>query len=126
MIDRETTLCHRLDIKKHGAQSPNLACHLHIGHVEIVHGALCLSRSFVIADKAAFRKIDGFGEFLVRATTSRFKCGEAGRMLNRKTDPMSGPQVAKHFKVSAPTIYRHYALSRSSKGPRFIRKTKPK
>jgi DNA invertase Pin-like site-specific DNA recombinase len=50
----------------------------------------------------------------------------AGQMLNRKDKPMSGPQVAKHFGVSAPTIYRHYQLSRSSRGPRFIRKTKPK
>ena len=51
---------------------------------------------------------------------------EAGRMLNRKKDPMSGPQVAKHFKVATPTIYQHYQLGRASKGPRFIRKTKPK
>ena len=51
---------------------------------------------------------------------------EAGRMLNRKNDPMSGPKVAAHFKVSTPTIYQHYQLGRSSKGPRFIRKTKPK
>lgn len=51
---------------------------------------------------------------------------EAGRMLNRKKDPMSGPQVAAHFKVATPTIYQHYQLGRSSKGPRFIRKTKPK
>tara|TARA_R110000868_G_scaffold409885_2_gene696356 strand:+ start:658 stop:1305 length:648 start_codon:yes stop_codon:yes gene_type:complete len=51
---------------------------------------------------------------------------EAGRMLNRKKDPMSGPKVAAHFKVSTPTIYQHYQLGRSSKGPRFIRKTKPK
>ena len=51
---------------------------------------------------------------------------EAGRMLNRRKDPMSGPQVARHFKVSTPTIYQHYQLSRASKGPRFIRKTKPK
>ena len=51
---------------------------------------------------------------------------DAGKMLNRRKDPMSGPQVAKHFKVSTPTIYQHYQLSRASKGPRFIRKTKPK
>jgi DNA invertase Pin-like site-specific DNA recombinase len=54
------------------------------------------------------------------------KIKEAGRMLNRKKDPMSGPQVAAHFKVATPTIYQHYQLSRASKGPRFIRKTKPK
>ncbi len=51
---------------------------------------------------------------------------EAGKMLNRKIDPMSGPQVAAHFHVSTPTIYQHYQLSRSAGKPRFIRKTKPK
>lgn len=51
---------------------------------------------------------------------------EAGKMLNRAKNPMSGPQVAQHFGVSTPTIYQHYQLSRRSKGPRFIRKTKPK
>lgn len=50
----------------------------------------------------------------------------AGAMLNRKRDPMSGPQVAKHFGVSTPTIYQHYRLNRSGRGPRFVRKTKPK
>lgn len=39
---------------------------------------------------------------------------------------MSGPAVAKHFKVSTPTIYQHYALNRSGRGLRFVRKTKPK
>lgn len=51
---------------------------------------------------------------------------EAGKMLNRKKDPMSGPQVAKHFGVATPTIYQHWQLSRSAHKPRFIRKTKPK
>ena len=39
---------------------------------------------------------------------------------------MSGPQVAKHFKVSTPTVYQHWQLSRSAKKPKWIRKTKPK
>lgn len=60
------------------------------------------------------------------AKLSEKQVKEAGRMLNRKKDPMSGPQVAAHFKVATPTIYQHYQLSRASKGPRFIRKTKPK
>lgn len=60
------------------------------------------------------------------AKLSEAQVVEAGRMLNRKRDPMSGPQVAKHFKVATPTIYQHWQLSRASKGPRFIRKTKPK
>ncbi|MBV6487613.1 MAG: DNA-invertase hin [Pseudorhodoplanes sp.] len=48
---------------------------------------------------------------------------EAGKMLNSKRDPMSGPQVAEHFKVSTPTIYKHWKLNRSRRGgPRFIRK----
>jgi len=60
------------------------------------------------------------------AKLSEKQVKEAGRMLNRKKDPMSGPQVAAHFKVATPTIYQHYQLSRASKGPRFIRKTKPR
>lgn len=51
---------------------------------------------------------------------------KAGKMLNRKRDPLSGPEVAAHFKVATPTIYQHYKLNRSGRGPRFIRKTKPK
>lgn len=51
---------------------------------------------------------------------------EAGRMLNRKRDPMSGPQVAKHFKVSTPTVYQHWKLNRTGRGDRFIRQTEPK
>lgn len=61
-----------------------------------------------------------------QAKLSEKQVVEAGRMLNRKKDPMSGPQVAAHFKVATPTIYQHWQLSRASKGPRFIRKTKPK
>jgi len=51
---------------------------------------------------------------------------QAGVMLNRKRNPMSGPQVAEHFGVSTPTIYQHWRLNRSRRGARFIRKTKPK
>lgn len=51
---------------------------------------------------------------------------EAGRMLNRKRAPMSGPEVARHFKVATPTIYQHYKLNRTGRGLRFVRKTKPK
>lgn len=50
----------------------------------------------------------------------------AGKMLNRERKPMSGPEVAKHFGVSTPTIYQHYRLNKSGHGARFIRKTKPK
>ena len=50
---------------------------------------------------------------------------QAGKMLNRKTDPMDGPQVAAHFGVSTPTIYRHFKFNRLSRSPRFRRKTKP-
>lgn len=48
---------------------------------------------------------------------------KAGEMLN---DGMTGPQVAKHFKVATPTIYQHWQLSRSARKPKWIRKTKPK
>ena len=52
---------------------------------------------------------------------------QAGVMLNRRNNQKSGPEVARYFKVSTPTIYQHYGLNRSAKGgPRFIRKTKPK
>lgn len=51
---------------------------------------------------------------------------EAGRMLNDRSNPMSGPQVAKHFKVATPTIYQHWQLSRSARKPKWIRKTEPK
>ncbi len=50
---------------------------------------------------------------------------EAGKLLNREHRPLDGPQVAKRYNVSVPTIYRHYKLNRSSRGPRFVRKTKP-
>ena len=61
-----------------------------------------------------------------QAKLSEAKVKQAGAMLNRKRDPMSGPQVAEHFKVSTPTIYQHWRLNRSGRGLRFIRKTKPK
>jgi DNA invertase Pin-like site-specific DNA recombinase len=51
---------------------------------------------------------------------------EAGAMLNRATNAMSGPQVAAHFGVSTPTIYQHWKMNRESDTPRFIRKTEPK
>ena len=72
-------------------------------------------------------KARGNAQWGRQAILSEAQVKEAGRMLNRRNDPMSGPAVAKHFKVSTPTIYQHYALNRSAKGgPRFIRKTKPK
>lgn len=66
------------------------------------------------------------GKWGRQAILSEAQVKEAGRMLNRRTDPMSGPKVAAHFKVATPTIYQHWRLNRSSRGPRFIRKTKPK
>lgn len=71
-------------------------------------------------------KAKGKGQWGRQAILTEKQVVEAGRMLNRKGKPMSGPQVAKHFGVSTPTIYQHYALNRSGRGLRFIRKTKPK
>ena len=71
-------------------------------------------------------KAKGKGQWGRQAILSEAKVKQAGAMLNRKGKPMSGPQVAAHFKVSTPTIYQHYALNRSGRGLRFIRKTKPK
>jgi DNA invertase Pin-like site-specific DNA recombinase len=71
-------------------------------------------------------KAKGKGQWGRQAILGEKQVKEAGRLLNRKKDPMSGPQVAAHFKVSTPTIYQHYALNRTGKPPRFIRKTKPK
>lgn len=68
----------------------------------------------------------GKGQWGRQAILSEAKVKQAGAMLNRKLKPMSGPAVAKHFGVSTPTIYQHYALNRTGRGPRFIRKTKPK
>ena len=68
----------------------------------------------------------GDGKWGRQAILSEKQVKEAGRMLNRKRDPMSGPQVAKHFGVATPTIYQHYKLNRTGRGDRFIRKTKPK
>lgn len=65
----------------------------------------------------------GKGKWGRQAILSEKQIVQAGKMLN---DGKSGPQVAKHFKVSTPTIYQHYRLNRSKRGPRFIRKTKPK
>lgn len=68
----------------------------------------------------------GDGKWGRQSILSEKQIKQAGAMLNRKRDPMSGPQVAAHFKVSTPTIYQHYKLNRSGRGLRFIRKTKPK
>lgn len=65
----------------------------------------------------------GDGKWGRQAILSEAKVKEAGRLLNAG---WSGPKVAAKFKVSTPTIYQHYKLNRSGKGPRFIRKTKPK
>lgn len=72
------------------------------------------------------RERGGKWEWGRKSILSEKQIAQAGDMLNRKDKPMSGPQVAKHFKVSTPTIYQHYALNRSGRGKRFIRKTKPK
>ena len=58
-----------------------------------------------------------------KALLSEKQIIEAGKMLNSDT---SGPDVAKHFKVSTATIYQHWRLRQSGRGARFIRKTKPK
>jgi DNA invertase Pin-like site-specific DNA recombinase len=50
---------------------------------------------------------------------------KAGEWLNREKNPMSGPQIAERYGVSAATIYKHYKVNKSGRGPRFIRKTKP-
>ncbi len=71
-------------------------------------------------------KAKGKGQWGRQAILSEAQVKQAGAMLNRRNGPMSGPAVAKHFKVSTPTIYQHYALNRSGRGLRFIRKTKPK
>jgi DNA invertase Pin-like site-specific DNA recombinase len=68
-------------------------------------------------------KAKGKGQWGRQAILNEAKVKQAGKMLNKG---MSGPAVAKHFKVSTPTIYQHYALNRSGRGLRFIRKTKPK
>lgn len=54
-----------------------------------------------------------------KALLTPAKIAQAGRMLNRG---MSGPQVAKHFGVSTPTVYQHWKYAGEGK---FIRK-KPK
>jgi DNA invertase Pin-like site-specific DNA recombinase len=78
---------------------------------------------------AAIREKRGRGEkwgWGRKSILSEKQIKQAGDMLNRKDKPMSGPKVAAHFKVSTPTIYQHYALNRTGRGLRFIRKTKPK
>jgi len=74
---------------------------------------------------AAWKEKTG-GKWGRQAKLSEKQVVQAGVMLNRKRDPMSGPQVAEHFSVATPTIYQHYRLNRSGRGARFIRKTKPK
>lgn len=88
-----------------------------------------LTKERTAAGIAAIREKRGSGAkwgWGRKAIMSEAQVKQAGAMLNHKTSPMSGPKVAAHFKVSTPTIYQHYALNRSGKGPRFIRKTKPK
>jgi DNA invertase Pin-like site-specific DNA recombinase len=70
-------------------------------------------------------KAKGEGNWGRAAKLTEKQVVEAGTMLNRDVGAMSGPQVAAHFKVSRPTIYQHWQLNRTGKGPRFTRKTKP-
>ena len=58
-----------------------------------------------------------------KALLSEAQVVQAGDMLN---SGMSGPEVAKRFKVSTPTIYQHWRMRKGGTGSRFIRKTKPK
>ncbi len=88
-----------------------------------------LIRERTTAGIAAIREKRGRGEkwgWGRKSILNEKQIKQAGDMLNRKTDPMSGPAVAKYFKVSTPTIYQHYQLNRTGAGKRFIRKTKPK
>ena len=65
----------------------------------------------------------GKGKWGRRAIMSEAQVKQAGKLLN---SGWSGPKVAAKYKVSTPTIYQHYKLNRTGRGPRFIRKTKPK
>ena len=71
-------------------------------------------------------KAKGNGKWGRQAILTEKQVVVAGRMLNKKRGAMSGPQVARHFEVSTPTIYQHWGLNRTSRGKRFNRKTKPK
>lgn len=60
----------------------------------------------------------------VKPKLTEAKVVRAGVLLNEKG--WSGPKVAKHFKVSAPTIYQHWQRNKSKRGKKWVRKTKPK
>lgn len=47
------------------------------------------------------------------------KIAEAGRLLNRKRDPLTGPEAAEQLGVSTASIY---AFWRKGRGGRFVRK----
>jgi DNA invertase Pin-like site-specific DNA recombinase len=56
-----------------------------------------------------------------RQELSDAQIAQAGRMMNRKRNPMSGPQAAEHFEVSTATIYRYWKRNPRGDNPRFIR-----
>lgn len=47
----------------------------------------------------------------------------AGEMLNKG---MTGPKVAARYEVASPTIYQHWQRNYSNRGPKWVRRTKPK
>jgi DNA invertase Pin-like site-specific DNA recombinase len=68
-------------------------------------------------------RASGDGKWGREALLSEANVKEAGRLLK---SGWTGPKVAAKFKVSTPTIYQHWKLNRSGRGPKWLRKTKPK
>lgn len=65
----------------------------------------------------------GDGKWGREALLTEANVKEAGRLLK---SGWTGPKVAAKFKVSTPTVYQHWKLNRTGRGPKWIRKTKPK
>jgi DNA invertase Pin-like site-specific DNA recombinase len=68
-------------------------------------------------------RASGDGKWGREALLSEANVKEAGRLLK---SGWTGPKVAAKFKVSTPTVYQHWKLNRTGRGPKWLRKTKPK
>lgn len=68
-------------------------------------------------------RASGDGKWGREALLTEANVKEAGRLLK---SGWTGPKVAAKFKVSTPTVYQHWKLNRTGRGPKWIRKTKPK